>query len=72
MNKHVRVPGELSDPGAEIGRLRGAIVVAVLDPLQSCWQGLLAEEVRNPFTIAMAKGLFIPIHVPQGILNAAA
>ena len=43
-----------------------------LDLLQGYWQLPFAEEAREIFTITTPLGLFTPIRVPQGVVNATA
>ena len=64
------VPGPIRNPDIEDEKCAGAVAFCTMDCLQGYWQCLLAEEAREYFTFVTGEGLFKPMHVPQGVMNA--
>ena len=67
-----KVLGVMPNQETEMADLRGATCFGKLDMLQGYWQIPLAAEAQEVFTIATPKGMFTPMRVPQGALNATA
>ena len=71
VNKQIeKVPGVMPNQEVEMADLRGAACFGKLDILHGYWQLPLAAKAQKVLTIATPKGLFTPMHVPQGVLNA--
>ena len=65
-----KVPVVMPNQEADRTRLKVACVFGKLDMLQGYWQCPLSEEAQEVFTIATPAGLYTPLRVPQGVLNA--
>lgn len=55
--------------GADVGAERCALF-GKIHLLPGSWQIPLEESARELFTIVIPDGLLMPMHVPQGVLNA--
>ena len=65
-----KVPGVMYNQKASMAKLSEARFYGSLDLLQGHWQRPLAPDAQEICTTTTPGGLYTPMRVPQGILNA--
>ena len=58
------------NPEIEGEKCTGAVTFCTMDYLQGYWQRPLMDEVREYVTSVTGNGLFTPMRVPYGVMNA--